>query len=414
MKIWERLIWLVTWSSLYAVGGENSWTFTFINGNLSCMIFNLSSESDIGNYSFLSNKTEELIFINASLDSFDLTEAMQKITPWKISISASNVTRVIFPAKMTPSVVNLRNMTIEDLVFNENTRIQDFRADYTTLQSVTPTISKLTALDILWVAHSELTNFSFDVLLNSSISLLYLVGNKIETISVNPAMVCCKNLEEIFLSDNRLKQLDFRVISLMVNLKTIFLEGNQLADLNMSIDMTHRFSNVAQDGRAYNEEAIEFCSWHTYHSRKVRNEFPAEETSVPNCTDYFASLLSIHLARNKIEQVNFKHFALMNSLNSLDMSHNMLTNLSSKANEVPIRLSELFVSNNNITDVYLTPFLSLKALYIYDNNVKVLNMSSLPKDIDYLNLINNPINCNEMPHMNSSTNFPTIGPYTEC
>ncbi|KFB40770.1 AGAP012384-PA-like protein [Anopheles sinensis] len=367
----------------------------------------------MGNYSFLSNRTEELIFINASLDALDLSGAMRKITPWKVSISGSNVSRLVFPSQMTTSVVHLRDMAIEELIFNENTGLQDFRADYTSLQTVPPTIAKLLSLDILWITHSELTFFNFDKLQNSSISLLYLVGNKIEDISITPGLVCCENLEEVFLSGNRLKQLDFGVLALMVKLKTIFLEENQLVSLNMSVELTRNSSNTNVAGDS-NETTTGYCSWRSYYLEQEGSQLPGDDGPTPNCTDYFASLLSIHLARNKIEQVDFMNFSFMNSLNSLDMSNNMLVNLSSNVNEVPIRLSELFVSNNNISFVYLTPLSNLKALYLYDNTISALNMSSLPKDIDYLNLINNPLDCNVLPHMNKTTNFPTLGPYTEC
>ncbi|XP_035898841.1 uncharacterized protein LOC118506176 [Anopheles stephensi] len=384
--------------------------FTYVEGNVSCTIINLTSDSDTKDYAFLTNNTEELVFNKASIDVLDLTKPLATIAPWKILISHSNVTRIIFPAQMSPSVVHLLEMNVDDVNFDENISLQDLRADYTSLQVISPTVSKLHALDILWVTHSQLANFSFDVLENSSVSLLYLVSNKIESVTISPGVVCCQSLEEIFLSDNLLTTLDLGTVALMSKLKTLFLENNKLTDLYANVPSANQ-TQMLHPGMEDERERAEFCSWRQYYISQEQTE---EELSTPSCTDYFATLLSLHLARNNIVHVNFSIFSLMNNLNSLDLSKNRLIDLIAPDDAVPIRLSELFVSNNNITEVYLKPFVSMKAIYLYDNNVKGLNMSSLPDDLDYLNLINNPLNCEALPHLNRRSAIPVLGPYTEC
>uniref|UniRef100_A0A182MYV5 Uncharacterized protein n=1 Tax=Anopheles dirus TaxID=7168 RepID=A0A182MYV5_9DIPT len=206
-------------------------SFTYITGNVSCTIIGLTNESVVQSYDFLTNNTEELVFKNASIDELDLTEPLGKATPWKLLISDSNVTRIIFPACMSPSVVHLLNVGVDDVRFEENTNLQDFRVDYASLQVISATVSKLSALDILWVTHSMLANFSFDILENSSISLLYLVANQIETVTISPGMNCCQHLEEVFLSDNKLKTFDLATIAFMRKLKTLFVENNGLMDV---------------------------------------------------------------------------------------------------------------------------------------------------------------------------------------
>uniref|UniRef100_A0A182PKB5 Leucine rich immune protein (Coil-less) n=1 Tax=Anopheles epiroticus TaxID=199890 RepID=A0A182PKB5_9DIPT len=305
---------------------------------------------------------------------------------------------------MSPSVVHLMHTEVEDVQFDENTSLQDFRADYTSLEVVSPTVSKLQSLDVLWITHSQLRNFSFDVLENSPVSLLYLVGNKIESITISPGLVCCRNLEEIFLSDNHLKLLDFGTIALMSKLKAMFVEQNRLTDGVLNIP------GMDQNQMLITAKGDTFCSWRRYYIEQDLNQ----EVQTPNCTDYFATLLAVHLSRNRFEHINFSIFSLMNSLNSLDLSKNQLVDMIATEDQVPVRLSELFGSNNNISELYLSPLLSMKAIYLLDNNLKTLNMSNLPRDLDYLNLINNPLNCNELPHMNKSTIIPLLGPYTEC
>ncbi|XP_050079874.1 uncharacterized protein LOC126567702 [Anopheles maculipalpis] len=379
--------------------------FAYVDGNVSCTIINLTDQSDTQDYAFLTNSTEELIFSKATILVLDLTKPLSIITPWKILINHSNVTQIIFPAKMSPSVVHLIEMEVRDVTFEENLSLQDFRADYTSLQVVSPTVSKLSALDILWVTHSQLTNFSFDVLENSSVSLLYLVSNKIESVTISPGVLCCQHLEEIFLSDNLLTKLDLGIVALMSKLKTMNLENNKLTDLYMHVP------SILHAPKQDEGEDSGFCSWREYYIKQEKTE---EELSTPNCTDYFATLLSLHFPRNNIVNLNFSTFRLMNNLNSLDLSKNRLINLMASDDEAPIRLTELFVSNNNITDVYLRPFVSMKAIYLCDNYVKELNMSSLPEDLDYLNLINNPLNCEELAHMKRRSTVPVLGPYTEC
>lgn len=386
------------------VPGTGASNFTYVEGNVSCTIINLTGESDTQDYSFLTNKTEELIFSKATTEVLDLTKPLFTITPWKVLISHSKVRQIMFPARMSPSVVHLLEMEVEDVNFEENVSLQDFRADYTSLQVISPTVSKLSALDILWVTHSQLTNFSFDVLENSSVSLLYLASNKIESVTLSPGVVCCQHLEEIFLSDNLLTKLDLGIVALMSKLKTMYFENNKLTDLSANVPSA--LYTAADDESA----GSGFCSWREYYVNQKQTD---EELSTPNCTDYFATLLSLHFPRNNIVTVNFSTFSLMNSLNSLDLSKNRLINLIAYDDEAPIRLSELFVSNNNITNVHLRSFVSMKAMYLYDNNVKELNMSSLPEELDYLNLINNPLNCEEFTSMKKRSS-PDPGPYTEC
>uniref|UniRef100_A0A182RFF9 Leucine rich immune protein (Coil-less) n=1 Tax=Anopheles funestus TaxID=62324 RepID=A0A182RFF9_ANOFN len=372
---------------------------THDDSNATCTIVNLTSESVPKEYSFLTTNTEELTFNMATIDVLNLTNPLYNITPWKLVISNSNVTQVVFPAHMSPTVVQLLKTEVEDVHFEDNISLQEFRAEYTSLRVVSPTVSRLAALDILWVSSSQLINFNFDILENSSVSLLYLVSNRIEIVTVSPGVACCKNLDEIFLSNNLLKQLDVGTFATMRNLKAIFLENNKLTDLyqSQSLDaIEYRNGNV-------------FCSWRKYYSEQEETE---QELETPNCTDFYATLLSIQLARNELAQINFSAFSWMNNLNLLDLSKNRLDSLIAKDGEVPIRLSELCVSNNNITDVYLRPIVAMKAIYMYDNNMKTLNMSNLPEELDYLNLINNPLNCDEIPQKHNS--FPVLGPYTEC
>uniref|UniRef100_A0A182LZQ3 Leucine rich immune protein (Coil-less) n=1 Tax=Anopheles culicifacies TaxID=139723 RepID=A0A182LZQ3_9DIPT len=379
------------------VVGSNSWNVTHIDGNVSCTIVNLTGDSEGHDYSFLTNSTEELIFRGAAIDVLDLTIPLANITPWKVLITNSNLTRVVFPAQMSPSVVHLCTTEVEDVHFEDNNSLQDFRAEYTSLRTISPTVSKLHALDILWVSSSQLTSINFDILVNSTVSLLYLVGNRIEMVTLSPGVVCCQHLEELFLTNNLLKQLDFGTFATMSNLKVLFLENNKLTDLHASVpNLDH------SNGEMY-------CSWHQHY---IAQDSAEQELETPNCTDYYATLLSINLARNNLVQLNFSTFSWMNNLNLLDVSKNHLISLIASDGELPLRLSELFASNNNITDVYLAPFKEMKAIYLYDNNVQSLNMSDLPKDLDYLNLVNNPLNCDMLPHKRPT--LPVLGLYTEC
>ncbi|XP_041781485.1 uncharacterized protein LOC121598544 [Anopheles merus] len=405
MAIPHSMLLLLFVSSMCVMVTLGAPNFSYIKGNVSSTIVNLTGEGNPEDYSFLTNSTEELIFDNATIGVLDLTHPLASIRPWKVVITNSNVTRVLFPAAMSASVVHLTHMGVEDVEFENNTSLQDFRADYTSLQVVSPTVSKLLTLDILWITHSQLTNFSFDVLENSPVSLLYLVGNKIELVTITPGLVCCRNLEELFLSGNQLKRLDFGTMALMSKLKTILLEGNRLAEVQLNLpDRGHQQMTVNEAG-----DVQTFCSWRTYY---IEQEQKNQDVPRPNCTDYFATLLSVHMPRNAFEHIDFGVFRLMNNLNSLDLTKNRLLELVATEEKVPIRLSELFASNNNISDVYLRPFPAMKAIYLYDNNVNTLNMSSLPGELDYLNLVNNPLDCNELPHMNSSVK--ALGPYTEC
>ncbi|XP_052892850.1 osteomodulin-like [Anopheles moucheti] len=389
--------------------GTSSTDITHVEGNGSYTIVNLTSANEPKNYSFLTNTTEELIFDMATIDVLNVTNALSNITPWKVLISNSNVTRVAFPPRMSPSVVHLKNTAVEDVQFEDNLSLQDFRAEYTSLRVISPTVSNLRGLDILWITYSQLTQFSFDLLKNSTVSLLYLVGNRIETITISPGVVCCQSLEEIFLSDNLLKKLDFGTMAMMSNLKNVFLENNNMTDLYAHMPPQNHTQSL--DALEYGSEDV-FCSWRQYYIKLEEEQELEKELETPSCKDYYATLLAIHLARNSLVQVNFSAFSLMNNLNLLDLSKNQLLSLNATEGEVPIRLSELFVSNNNITDVYLRPFRSMKALYLYDNNVKELNMSYLPEELDYMNLINNPLNCEELPHKRAL--LPILGPYTEC
>ncbi|XP_050095988.1 leucine-rich repeat protein soc-2 homolog [Anopheles aquasalis] len=388
--------------------------FSYVIGNVSCTINNLVSEEVVGNYSFLTNNIEELIFSNASIAQLDLTVPLSIIDPWKVLIKSSNMKQLVFPSEMRASVVKLNNVDVGDIYFNENNHLQDFRADNISLTQVPTSVVYLHTLDILWFTHSPITTFSFDLLENSSLSLLYMVANKIESLTISPDIICCKKLEEIFLSGNQLKQLDLAIFSLMVSLSSIFLEDNQLNVINatnISIDQKENSSKPFGLSKALEDQ---FCSWNGLYSNQIQNESFIIYPRLLNCTDFYANLISIHLARNQIHKIDFNTFSLMNNLNSIDLSNNMLSALISSNNKVPLRLSELFVSNNNISEVFLKPLPSLKALYLHDNNIMQLNMSSLPHDLDYLNLINNPLDCEELPHMNRSVNLPTVGPFTEC
>jgi hypothetical protein len=86
----------------------------------------------------------------------------------------------------------------------------------------------LTKLSFLGLSHNKLFNLTNNIFapLNQTLKILYLKNNQIESIDQS-GIECLSKLEELNLSDNKLKLLPINVF-LKIPLKYLNLRGNQL------------------------------------------------------------------------------------------------------------------------------------------------------------------------------------------
>ncbi|KAL3887311.1 hypothetical protein ACJMK2_027253 [Sinanodonta woodiana] len=242
-----------------------------------------------------------------------------------------------------------------------------------------PNITHLTvpALDMSNNKISSVTLLDFRDAVKDILTSLNLSHNQISTIN-NSAFLKLKHLEILDLSNNLLQgeDLNTKVFDELGQLKVLKLERNPLKFVRRK---TFDFMNL----QALQHLDLSHCDIQTLEVSAI---------SLPQ-------LVYLDLSWNRLQSFNPDALKMMSDLETLDLSHNDITEIRSLL-YLP-ELKTLILDNNGLRTVELRDTVSkyvekLRVISLRNNEIRTLGQDDLPWDLetlDQIDLTNNPIQC---------------------
>ena len=232
---------------------------------------------------------------------------------------------------------------------------------------------------------------------NKNIIKLILYGcslNEIEALN----NLCFENLVELDLRDNSLENLEVLTKSTFKNLTSLNLNHNKISSMEPFKKVYFKsLTNLSlANNKISNIDALAKVPFKSLDKLNLSgNEITDLEIfrSVP-----FKNLTYLNLSDNQItdEKSALSKINLPN-LNILDLSHNMISDISGLASNAYQNLEMLNLGKNQISNIEALariPFSNLKILLLYDNKISDISVFSVAPliNLNYLNLSYNDIN----------------------
>ncbi|UJR35449.1 hypothetical protein I4U23_028205 [Adineta vaga] len=270
-----------------------------------------------------------------------------------------------------------------------------------------PTFKRSFPYDELILSNNNIRTLpqsSFDHI--KTIKRIHLGNNSLSFIDNDLLRLLGNYLEELILTgDHRLNSLEFLLRYPLKNLRVLKLDQFDLSEMNLE----KVFLNMTK------LEIISLRSCQIKYLPNLPNVqiLDLENNQISNTISLTTSYVHLNLAKNLISSINLKNNTYLKSLN---LSENLLTsfdfsmlnenlrdlNLNSNRllainfNTLPNTLTSLSLKNNLIKQMKFSRESSsfLSSLDLSFNQLRTIEQNSLFKTLNYLNLEQNPLECN--------------------
>lgn len=244
---------------------------------------------------------------------------------------------------------------LDNLIISNNTfRDVDNVVFHSNLTSISLSHNKIPSL---------ITKITFDNV--SVLQNLRMRNCGIDKISEN-FLMGAKNISSLDLGQNVIHNLPLNFLSDSPNLKILFLDGNQIVEINSRMLQNRKLKSLF------------------LHNNQI-------SLVDPNLFENLTDLETLDLSNNAIRSVNLDTFRDLHNLTSLNLSHNLLTDVRNML--LPLRkLQYLNLSNNFIhqwSTKYTSSSRSLIELDLSSNRLGITFLSTYLPRLKFLNLANN-------------------------
>ncbi|XP_055844308.1 protein artichoke [Episyrphus balteatus] len=319
-----------------------------------------------------------------------ITSPIQSLSIYDFDRSVTSLSQDVFQPGVNIRHLQFSHSHLETLKDNS---LRNIRASLESLSIVNGKLTqiptralnsmlKLTAVDFDSNEITRIEDYSFYGL---HLSKLNMKGNRLETIPENAFSSLEESMQEIDLSENRLRTFPMLALRRLDYLRTLRLSYNQIAsflgDLPTAIVLPNGTATTPQM-RLHSLVFLDLSS----------NQF-TEITQ--DCFRGFAQLKTLSLYSNQIELVHRDAFQSLRELTSLDMSHNRIISLDSKIFERNKKLQTVDLSHNHIHSIsgVFADLPQLREVFLSENNVLELPCDAFTNstNIDVIYLESNAI-----------------------
>lgn len=344
------------------------------------------------------------------------------------NLTITSIPTDVFPENLAYSFPFVSKLNATGLKINQFQRIVFINAhllnhldfSYNDINKVPSKVFELaTELHIIDLSHNKidiLEEYAFDNDLGeSNITEIYLHDNSLTYITQD-IFSRLINLEILSLNNNYIQEMDGNEFLNKPNLMELYLDNNHLTSVVNRDGFNHGSLNVFTIDNfnidISNTNAI-ICSMHNLTETLNANNNQISGILTDNLYDPF--IKSLFLSRNLMSSIS--NISVLHNLETLDMSHNILTDIESihfiqidklsylnisnnKISKIELNflpnLEILDLSHNYITDcdkIYLSNLTKLHHLDLSFNNINKFDLSFLPKTInlEYLSLAYNKL-----------------------
>ncbi|XP_071054888.1 leucine-rich repeat-containing protein 15 [Onthophagus taurus] len=348
------------------------------------------------------------VTFSLSADSFVLATQLQVLSiegcllnefiPFKSeSIQIIKISKSHIKELTDESLINLPELT--DITFTNNL-----------IDKIDPkTFHNNFYLETLDLSYNKITELPHNIFIkNEELAALNLSGNPIKKINASMLSVVEKlvlqncSLSEfkggkftemgyLDLSHNEITELSSVTFGNMPELEYVNLAHNKLKTLPGDIFLNNtRLQTIYLD---YNEFEI-LPKFRSYKDNFETNYFSCSDCGLENLDEnvfeHMPKLITLNLSTNRLQKINPKMLSYIPQLKKLDLSYNMIANLSLHTFENNVLLSNINLAGNTITVLNPTIFehmSDLKMLDISNNALKIIWEPTIFK-IPYLEVLN--------------------------
>ncbi|KRZ54253.1 Sugar phosphate exchanger 3 [Trichinella nativa] len=374
-----------------------------------------------------SDLSAALRYVLERLVSLDISSTSSIELPFLVSVGNASLEALVAQVKSDLSASDLASLT--KLVDLDIRGSRHFKLRHL---SGTPSLSTVQRLDVSETALTPLTTLAMFpnaktvfmnhnpttvlsnrfVKTNSQIRVLHMRHCQIRQISAHAFRPLRDTLDELNLSHNKLRWLNWRALLPLTALRLVDLSYNEFRDRSYYIRgrRSHRLAfpldrrilpssveELSLAGNGLHRVPVR-CTGRLPELRRL-NLAGNEIASVQLQFYSNAKLTELNLNNNRISRLHPKAFAALNNLRHLNLGWNPLLTIG--AVEFPAQLRYLGLTHarlKRIDNVYLASLKHLHHLDLSFNGLKTIHASavgtsSLPGSIVYLDLEGNPLDC---------------------
>lgn len=258
------------------------------------------------------------------------------------------------------------------------------------------TFERFVALRTLFLSDTNLTEFDFDVLKNlNNLTKIDISLNNLKHFKNTVSLKVLDSLYEFNVDGNRIENITEVVGNLKSSIEKLNLSGNTIGKLRATV--FQRFSGIRKLNLSKTEleisDANPFKALNTLTSLDISNN-NLKNTNFEQLSSTLNSLIQFRAANCNLNSTSQVIKLLGTSIESLDLSGNVIDVLSTELFEKFDKLKTINLSNGNLIDfdvVILKNQLDLRTLDLSQNQLEEIDFKLLPSDIRHLNIEGNEL-----------------------
>ena len=300
----------------------------------------------------------DLTILNASNNQLTKIDVSTNTKLEKLSVDYNQLTSLDTGNNINLLILNASNNKLTKIDLSNNTKLGKLYVDYNQLTSL-DTDNNINLL-ILNASNNKLTKI--DVSKNTKLYNLNVSNNQLTNLNVRNN----EKLEYLYANHNNLKELD---ISNNILLKKIDINNNYIISLDTSNNPSLEKDIIIPypKNKKFSDGIFYYCVVAAYNNEN-NTSFPY----TTNLTDEQLSSIKSVFCKDK-EIFSLEGIQYLTNLTDLDVSNNQLTSLDIGNNAI---LRYLYAYENKLTSLDVSNNMNLEILYAYENKLTNLDVSN--------------------------------------
>uniref|UniRef100_A0A2C9GUL7 Leucine rich immune protein (Coil-less) n=1 Tax=Anopheles culicifacies TaxID=139723 RepID=A0A2C9GUL7_9DIPT len=323
------------------------------------------------------------------LDTFEHSRDDMQTT---LVVKLSAVRSFVLEDGATYHSVEFENTYLSSIQFGVNCTVKNLRIKRSKLTHLPTSLHRLKDLNELSITHSHIQVINFNGISGlPGLQLLDLTKNKIHSVYCTPEKDFFPVLADMFLRENRLRNINVNLFNAMKVLEKIDLSHNPISVLSGSLVSSGLHFLDLSHNRL---QSVDCCSWklpNVYSLLLTDNRF----NSLPRCIEQaFANVTQMDLSNNELYPSEMFVIGKLTKLYYLTLNNNKLTHLTLDERTIPKGLKYLGLGKNRLKHLAI-PYIPNEETFIDVslNCITSLDIDKVSPNLTKLVMAHNPLDC---------------------
>uniref|UniRef100_A0A182S3Z6 Uncharacterized protein n=1 Tax=Anopheles funestus TaxID=62324 RepID=A0A182S3Z6_ANOFN len=261
-------------------------------------------------------------------------------------INSKSLQRFVLPSNLTIRRIALIKTQLSKIELQCNDVILQLFIVGSKLQKIPVSLRNLKNLLNFKLQQSYIHHLNLDLLQwFNQLDSLELMQNRIQSITSTLNHRQQRKFDMLNLSNNQLRIINLEVALPIGWFKNVNLSYNKLELLVGRFPGGHLQNLMLSHNRL---KTLDFCQWELMPSLETIALDSNQLLRLPNCMHQLPGIYNICFSKNNLTSVNMDAFSDMEDLLDLDLSSNHISLITFREEKYPKRLVELILSNNKI------------------------------------------------------------------